>query len=224
MVENLRYKSVFEIIGPVMVGPSSSHTAGACRIGKIVRTIFGEIPDEVTIYLYGSFAKTYRGHGTDIALVGGVLGMEPDDLRLPNSLKIAFDSKIAVSFVVNKEQRTEHANTARLIVKKGAHKLSVTGVSIGGGNIEVRELNGFSISLTMGVPTFIIVHQDVPGMIAKVTKVLSSEEVNIAQMNVTRSSRGEEAIMMIEVDTPHVDGMCDKIKAIPNLCNVSFFD
>jgi len=224
MEENLRYRSVFDIIGPVMIGPSSSHTAGACRIGKITRTIFGEQPKSITIHLYGSFAKTYRGHGTDIALVGGLLDMHPDDKHLPNSLRLAYEAGIDVSFVINKEERAEHPNTARLIVEKDNHKLSVTGISIGGGSIEVTELNGFSIALTMGVPTFIIVHQDTPGMIAQVTKVLSEQKVNIAQMNVTREARGENAIMIIEVDTPEAKALCERIKKIPHLHNVNFFE
>lgn len=224
MVENLRFHSVFDIIGPVMIGPSSSHTAGACKIGKIVSIIFRELPDIVTIYLYGSFAKTYRGHGTDIALVGGILGMTPEDVCLADSLKLAYERGVDVRFVINKEEKTEHPNTARLVVEKGTKKLSVTGISIGGGAIKVTEVNGFNIALNMGVPTFVIVHQDVPGMIAQVTNILSEQKVNISQMNMTRESRGENAIMMIEVDTPHVAGICEKMKDIPNLHDVSFFE
>ncbi|MDR0921829.1 MAG: L-serine ammonia-lyase, iron-sulfur-dependent subunit beta [Lactobacillales bacterium] len=223
-MDNLRYKSVFDIIGPVMIGPSSSHTAGAARIGKIVRTIFGELPDSVDIHLYESFAKTYRGHGTDIALVGGILGMDPDDERLADSLKLAHEQGVEVAFIINKTERADHPNTARLIVKKGNRKLSVTGISIGGGNIQVTELNGFDIALSMGTPTFVIVHQDVPGMIANVTNILSENDINIAQMNVTREAKGDKAIMIIEVDSPHVTGIVEKIKAIPNLYNASFFD
>jgi L-serine dehydratase len=223
-MENLQYKSVFEIIGPVMIGPSSSHTAGACRIGKIVRTIFGEQPETCDIYLYESFAKTYRGHGTDIALVGGLLGMDPDDKQLRASLKIAHESGMEVAFIPNKRDKAAHPNTARLVVKKGERTMSITGISIGGGSIQVTELNGFDISLSMGVPTFIIVHQDVPGMIAQVTEILLKHNINIAQMNVTRAAKGEKAIMIIEVDTPHVDDACAEIKAIPNLHNVNFFN
>jgi L-serine dehydratase len=224
VMENLRYKSVFDIIGPVMIGPSSSHTAGAARIGKVVRTIFGEQPDSVDIHLFESFAKTYRGHGTDVALVGGVLGMNPDDPRLSESLKLAYEAGIEVAFIVNKTDRAAHPNTARLILKKGDRKMSVTGISIGGGNIQVTELNGFDIALSMGTPTFIIVHQDVPGMIANVTNILSEHEVNIAQMNVTREAKGEKAIMIIEVDSPHVSGVVEEIKSIPGLHNVNFFN
>jgi len=222
-MENLRYKSVFDIIGPVMIGPSSSHTAGACRIGKIVRSIFGELPDTLDIHLYESFAKTYRGHGTDIALVGGVLGMEPDDENLRTSLKLAHEAGMKVAFIPHKEDRAEHPNTARLVLSKGDRKMSVTGISIGGGSISVTELNGFNISLSMGMPTFVIVHRDVPGVVAKVTTSLSNHNINIAQMNVTREAKGEKAIMIIEVDTPHVTKAFTEIQAIEDLDNVNFF-
>lgn len=222
-MENIRYKSVFDIIGPVMIGPSSSHTAGAARIGKIVRSIFGEQPDTVDIYLYESFAKTYRGHGTDIALVGGLLGMEPDDARLADSLKIAHEQGMEVLFVPKKE-KAEHPNSVRMIVSKGERKLTVTGISIGGGNIQISELNGFKISLSMGTPTFIIVHQDVPGMIADVTRILSDTNINIGTMTVTRESKGEKAIMIIEVDQSDVGDTVRKLVEVPHLYSVNFFD
>ncbi|MEI5989413.1 L-serine ammonia-lyase, iron-sulfur-dependent subunit beta [Enterococcus crotali] len=222
-MENLRYKSVFDIIGPVMIGPSSSHTAGAARIGKIVRSIFGEQPDTVDIYLYESFAKTYRGHGTDIALVGGLLDMEPDDERLADSLKIAHEQNMEVLFVPLKE-KAEHPNSVKLLVSKGDRKLSVTGISIGGGNIQISELNGFKISLTMGTPTFIIVHQDVPGMIAKVTNLLSDTNINIGTMTVTRESKGEKAIMIIEIDHAEIGDITMQLVQIPHIYSVNYFD
>lgn len=222
-MEQQRYKSVFDIIGPVMIGPSSSHTAGAARIGKIVRTIFGEQPDTVDIYLYESFAKTYRGHGTDIALVGGLLGMEPDDPALADSLKIAHERNMEVLFVP-KNEKADHPNSVQLLVSKGSRKLSVTGISIGGGNIQISELDGFKISLNMGVPTFIIVHQDVPGMIAKVTNCLSEMAINIGTMTVTRESKGEKAIMIIEVDQHDAGVIVATLENIPHIHNVNYFD
>ena len=222
-MKELRYRSVFDIIGPVMIGPSSSHTAGAARIGKIVRSIFGEQPDSVDIYLYESFAKTYRGHGTDIALVGGLLGMEPDDERLADSLQLAYEAGMEVLFVP-KGEKAEHPNSVKLLLKKGKRKLSVTGISIGGGNIQISELNGFKISLSMGTPTFIIVHQDVPGMIAKVTNILSETNTNIGTMTVTRESKGENAIMIIEVDDPQIDDTISKLTQLPKIDSVNYFD
>ncbi|MFD1418598.1 L-serine ammonia-lyase, iron-sulfur-dependent subunit beta [Companilactobacillus keshanensis] len=223
-MKDLRFNSVFDIIGPVMVGPSSSHTAGAARIGKVVRSIFGEEPERITIDLYESFAKTYRGHGTDVAIVGGLLGMEPDDERLADSLKIAYDKGIKVAFVP-KSDKVDHPNTTKITMVKGDRKLTVTGVSIGGGNIQISEINGFKISLSMGTPTYITIHQDVAGMIAKVTDVFSSRDINIGTMTVTRESKGEKAIMIIEVDDrKDHEEILKKLKSLKNMDNVTFFE
>ena len=148
-MKNLKFQSVFDIIGPVMIGPSSSHTAGAVRIGKVVNSIFGEIPDTVTFHLYNSFAKTYRGHGTDKALVAGILGMDTDNPDIKNSLEIAHQKGISIYWDILKDSNAPHPNTAKITVEKGDKTMSITGVSIGGGNIEVTELNGFSVSLKM---------------------------------------------------------------------------
>lgn len=221
---SLKFQSVFDIIGPVMIGPSSSHTAGAVRIGKIVSSIFHDIPEEVEFELFNSFAKTYRGHGTDLALVAGILGMDTDDPNIPKSLEIAHQKGIKVYWKLNKDSNAPHPNTAKITVKKGDKKMSITGISIGGGNIQVTELNGFSVSLQMNTPTLIIVHQDVPGMIAQVTDILSDEAINIAQMTVTREKAGEKAIMIIEVDSRDCESAIKQISQIKNLHNVTYFD
>lgn len=222
-MSELRYRSVFDIIGPIMVGPSSSHTAGAARIGKVVGSIFGEKPDKVDIYLYESFAKTYRGHGTDIALVGGLLGMAPDDNRLQDSLKIAHQQGIEVFFIPKKE-KAQHPNSVRFVLTKGDRKMSVTGISIGGGNIQISELNGFKISLTMGTPTIVIVQQDVPGIIANVSQILFETNTNIGTMTVTRESKGEKAITIIEVDSPQVEQTLKRLRKLANIYSVNYFD
>ncbi|MBM7710124.1 L-serine ammonia-lyase, iron-sulfur-dependent subunit beta [Enterococcus lemanii] len=220
-MKQLKYRSVFDIIGPIMVGPSSSHTAGAARIGKVVRRIFGEQPETVDIYLYESFAKTYRGHGTDVALVGGLLGMEPDDPRLADSLKIAHGLGIEVCFVPKKE-KAEHPNMVQLKVSKGDHKLTVTGLSIGGGNIQISEVNGFKLSLSLGTPTYIVVQKDMPGVIAKVTNLFYEANVNIGTMTVTRESKGEKAIMIIETDE-RKEGFVEKIRQMDHIYSASYF-
>lgn len=219
-----KFQSVFDIIGPVMIGPSSSHTAGAVRIGKVVHSIFGEIPDEVTFHLYNSFAKTYKGHGTDKALVAGIMGMDTDNPDIKRSLEIAHQKGIKIYWDILKDSNAPHPNTVKISVKKADKSMSVTGVSIGGGNIQVTELNGFSVSLSMNTPTIITVHQDIPGMIAKVTDILSSSNINIATMNVTRESAGEKAIMIIEVDSRECQDAVKSIAKIPNIHNVNFFD
>ncbi|WP_125709252.1 L-serine ammonia-lyase, iron-sulfur-dependent subunit beta [Lacticaseibacillus porcinae] len=219
---DIRFHSVFDIIGPVMVGPSSSHTAGASRIGKVVRDIFGEAPERIDVYLYESFAKTYRGHGTDVAIIGGLLGMAPDDPQLPDSLKLAHEAGIKVTFVP-KSDKVNHPNSARIVLQKGDHKLSVLGESIGGGNIRITELNGFKISLSMGTPTYITIHDDVPGMIAAVTNIFSAAKINIGTMTVTREAKGERAIMIIEVDAYEPEILA-QLKALPHMVNVTFFE
>ncbi|SUO88402.1 L-serine ammonia-lyase, iron-sulfur-dependent subunit beta [Streptococcus uberis] len=223
-MKTLKFQSVFDIIGPVMIGPSSSHTAGAVRIGKVVHSIFGQIPDEVTFHLYNSFAKTYQGHGTDKALVAGIMGFDTDNPDIKNSLEIAHQKGMKIYWDILKDSNAPHPNTVKITVKKGDKSMSITGISIGGGNIQVTELNGFSVSLSMNTPTLIIVHQDIPGMIAKVTDILSANDINIAQMNVTRESAGEKAIMIIEVDSRNCQDAVNQIERIPNLHNVNFFD
>ncbi|MEG0286983.1 MAG: L-serine ammonia-lyase, iron-sulfur-dependent subunit beta [Vagococcus sp.] len=215
------YKSVFDIIGPVMIGPSSSHTAGAARIGKVVRQIFGEQPEKVDLYLYESFAKTYRGHGTDIALVGGLLDMNPDDERLSDSLKIAYEAGMDVAFIP-KPEKADHPNSVKIVVKKGERTMTCTGISIGGGAIQISEINGFKINLDMSTPTYITVHQDKPGIVAKVTSILSEHKINISTMTVTRESKGEKAIMIIEVDE-RIEGLTCHLKDIDGVDEVSFF-
>ncbi|MGY3777552.1 L-serine ammonia-lyase, iron-sulfur-dependent subunit beta [Isobaculum melis] len=217
-----RYHSVFDIIGPIMVGPSSSHTAGAARIGKVVRKIFGTLPEKVTIYLYESFAKTYQGHGTDIALIGGLLDDEPDDPRLPQSLERAKALGIDVQFIPTDEV-AEHPNSAKIVLEKGQQKLEVLGCSIGGGNIQISEVNGFKIKMQANQPTILIVHQDLHGAIAKVATVLAEQGINIATMMVSRKAKGDEAIMVIEVDEKEIDASIEKMLEIPMIHQASFF-
>lgn len=217
------YRSVFDIIGPVMVGPSSSHTAGAARIGKVVRQIFGETPTEIKITLYESFAKTYKGHGTDVALIGGILDMAPDDERLGDSLKIAEEQGIKVTFIPS-DGAADHPNTAEITVSKGNHELTVLGSSIGGGAIRISEVDGFKINLSQGVPTFLIVHQDEPGLVSAVTEVLVRQQLNISTMSVSRAAKGGRAIMVIEVDQVAIGNALNQLSAIPNLHEVSFFN
>lgn len=222
-MKHLKFQSVFDIIGPVMIGPSSSHTAGAVRIGKIVSAIFGDEPTEVEFQLFNSFAKTYRGHGTDVALVAGILGMDTDDPRIPDALDIARERQIKIYWKVNKDSNAPHPNTTKIVIKNQHKQLSATGISIGGGNIQVTELNGFAVNIHMNTPTIIIVHQDMPGMIAHVTDCLSKHKINIGQMNVTREKAGEKAIMIIEIDSRDCAEALAEIRHIDHLHNVSFF-
>lgn len=217
-----QYNSVFDIIGPVMIGPSSSHTAGAARIGKVIRRILGEQPLSADIYLYESFAKTYRGHGTDIALVGGLLGMEPDDDRLSKSLEIAHEKGMEVAFIP-KIEKADHPNQVKMVLKTKDRTMTCTGISIGGGSIQISELNGFKINLDFSTPTYITFHQDKPGVVANVTKLLSEQNINISTMTLTREAKGEKAMMIIEVDN-RVEGLLDSLRKIEHIDAVDFFN
>lgn len=198
---NKKFKSVFDIIGPVMVGPSSSHTAGAARIGKMAAALCPFEPVQINIYLYESFAETFRGHGTDVALMGGLLGMNPDDPDLHQSLMIAQEKGIKVNFIPLAE-KVSHPNTARIVMRNGDKKLEVTGISIGGGSAEIISIEGRDVNIDGKIPTILIKHLDKPGMISQVAKVLSDLNLNIATMRVEREGRGSEAYMVIEID-PH---------------------
>lgn len=192
--------NIFDIIGPVMIGPSSSHTAGAVRLGNIARNILGEEPRKATITLYNSFAKTGTGHGTDKALVAGVLGYKPDDKRIRNVFENAKDYNLEYKLIDGDIKPEFHPNTAKFILEGQNLKTEVIGSSIGGGNVLVFSIDGFSTEFSGNYNTIITVHKDRPGMISKVTSFLAENRINIAQMKVSRESRGEKALMIIETD------------------------
>lgn len=213
----MRNYSVFDILGPVMIGPSSSHTAGAARLGKVAGLIAGGNIKEVRFLLHGSFAKTYKGHGTDRALAAGILGMDPWDERLRDALSIAEERGMKIEFI-EADLGDEHPNTVKFIIKKeDKSEVEVMGSSIGGGNIVITEVDGEKIKFTGEYPTLIIKHIDVPGVISKVTAVLYEEEINIATMNVYRSSRGSEATMFFETDSKVAPELIEKISNIGNI-------
>ena len=189
----------FDIIGPVMIGPSSSHTAGACRIGKAARRILGADPDFAEIYLSGSFAKTYKGHGTDKAIIGGILGMETDDIRIRKSFDIAKERGLRFTFTET-EIENAHPNTALVKLKSADKAISLQGESVGGGNILIRKIGDTEVSISGKSDTLIITHNDVPGMIAVVSNILTLNRININGFSLHRDRKGGTAIMVIEVD------------------------
>ncbi|MFF2449834.1 L-serine ammonia-lyase, iron-sulfur-dependent subunit beta [Neobacillus sp. NPDC058068] len=213
----MKYRSAFDIIGPVMIGPSSSHTAGAARIGRVARTLFGKLPKKAIISLYGSFAKTYKGHGTDFAIVAGLLDLDTFDERMPKSLAIAKDLGLEVVFQTE-EAVTDHPNTVKINLYGGHEELELVGISIGGGTIEITELNSFPLKLSGEHPAILVVHQDRFGIISAVTSVLSKYEINIGHMEVSRLDKGEMALMVIEVDQK-IENMV--IEELSNLANVT---
>lgn len=205
---------VFDVVGPVMIGPSSSHTAGAARIGLMARKILKDEPTEVIITLYGSFAKTYKGHGTDKALVAGLLGFSADDVRLRTSFEIAESQGMAVEFH-RSEAEVEHPNTARIAMKgKNGRSMEIVGVSLGGGKIEIREINGASVSLSGEEHTLITVHRDKPGIIAQATTIMAIGHINVSNMRVFRSAKNATAVMIVCTDSPVPPEMVSMIKKI----------
>ncbi|KYD09471.1 L-serine ammonia-lyase, iron-sulfur-dependent subunit beta [Caldibacillus debilis] len=216
----MKYRSVFDIIGPVMIGPSSSHTAGAARIGRAARSIFGREPKWAHIYFYGSFAETYRGHGTDVAIVGGLLDFDTFDERIKRSLEIAAERGLEIHF--HKEACVpDHPNTARLHIGDEEGELELVGVSIGGGKIEIDEINGFKIRLTGEHPSIIVINNDRFGAIANVAHVLAKNEINIGYMQVSRKEKGKTALMTIETDQNVDETILDEIRKLPNILHVA---
>lgn len=193
-------RGVFDIIGPVMIGPSSSHTAGAVRLGLMAAKLLGERVVKADIFLHGSFAQTYLGHGTDKALLGGIMGFEPADERVRDALKLAEQESVQYSFQAI-DIPEAHPNTAVLCLtgEKG-RIVRVEGASIGGGNIRISRIGEFEVHLTGKYPALVIVHRDRPGVVNKITEILARYKINIAYMKLSRESRGQEAMMIIETD------------------------
>lgn len=191
---------VFDIIGPVMVGPSSSHTAGAVKIGYVSRQLLGEEPVVVSIGLCGSFWATGKGHGTDRALAAGLMGFHADDERIPQSLEIARKKEIKIHFY-KAEGRHTHPNTAILTMEgKSGRKLEVIACSLGGGRIRICEIDGLEANFCGEYPTLVVHNLDQPGHVTEVTSMLAHKSVNIATMQLYRDSRGGNAVMVIECD------------------------
>lgn len=192
--------NLFEIVGPVMVGPSSSHTAGAVRIGYICRQLMGEPVKQADIFLYGSFLATGRGHGTDRALIAGLLGMQPDDERIPDSFRLAEEAGMAYRFGAA-DMRDAHPNSVKLVLlgEKG-RTLEVVAASVGGGRIKICQIDGLEANFHGDYPTLIVHNQDKPGYVAETASMLSRQDINIATMQMYRSERGGYAVMVIECD------------------------
>ena len=215
---------IFDILGPVMVGPSSSHTAGAVRIGNMARTLLGGEPKTARIGLYGSFAETGRGHGTDRALVAGLLGMKPDDLRIPDSFALAAERGLEFTFYTAR-LREAHPNTAVLELADGAgHTLRMQAASIGGGRIRVDRLNGVDVEFTGAFNTLIIHSIDISGKLADVTRELSKGKINIANMSLCRSRRGGAVLMVIETDQRVPPVVRHLIEEMPGVVGLTYYE
>ena len=192
--------SVFDLIGPIMVGPSSSHTAGAVRIGAMARKICGGEPIKAEITLHGSFAETGKGHGTNLALVGGILGMRTDDEDIPRAFEIAQERGLEYHFYTT-DLGDVHPNTAQILLTNDqGESVRIIGSSIGGGRIMIQEINEFEVSIMGDYHTLVVLQRDLPGVVAQVTSIIAATQINIAQMRVSREKKGAQALMVIEMD------------------------
>lgn len=192
--------NIFDILGPVMVGPSSSHTAGAVKIGLISRKLLGQPVADAQIYLHGSFLATGQGHGTDRALVAGLLGMKPDDIRIPHSFEHAKEEGLTFNFhsILLKDV---HPNSVKLVIQGvNGRELEIIGSSIGGGRITICSIDGLDANFSGESPTLIVHNEDQPGHVSSVTAMLANQGINIATMQLYRDIRGGNAVMVIEVD------------------------
>ena len=222
MAKLMRDISVFDVIGPNMIGPSSSHTAGALRIARMTEKIAEDRIVKVKFTLYGSFARTYHGHGTDRALVGGILGYEPEDRRIRDSFRYAREEGLEFSFETDTVTTDVHPNTVRIEAEDASgNRLDVVGESIGGGNARLKEINGIEVDIAGDLKTLIISNHDEPGVIAHVTERLSQASINIAFMNVYRENKYDVAVIVIEVDGDIPDSLVETIREIPAVRRVT---
>lgn len=214
--------NIFEILGPVMVGPSSSHTAGAVRIGYVCRKLIGEIIVTADIELYGSFLLTGKGHGTPQAIVAGLLGMTPDDARIPDSFEIA--KAQGLKFTIGEAKLKEaHPNSVLLkLTGESGKELEVIGESLGGSIINIAQIDGLPANISGDYPTMIASNMDVPGMVAKVSKVLFEAKINIAQMHLYRASRGKNSVLIAECDQEIENKTLNDIRDLDGIMKVSY--
>jgi L-serine dehydratase len=216
--------NIYDIIGPVMVGPSSSHTAGAVRIGLTARKLLKERPINASIAMHGSFAATYRGHGTDRALVAGILGMKPDDMRIPDSFMLASEEGLIFNFSKT-DIKDAHPNTVLISLSgiTGRH-IDVQASSIGGGRIMINKLDGIDVNFNGESPTLVVHNMDTPGHVAMITDALFKSGINIAAMQLYRSERGGYAVMVLEVDQKIPAGTVQTIESYDGVLKVTYID
>jgi L-serine dehydratase len=214
---------ILDIMGPVMVGPSSSHTAGTARLGRVAREILDEDPVEVRFFLHPPLAATYRGHGSDFALVGGSIGLSVDDPRIPEAIRIAGQAGVRVDFA-EEDLGDVHPNTVRVEIRGPNRTAEIVGSSIGGGVIEVFRINGFQARFKGDSPTLLIFYRDRPGMISEVTQIIAGERINIASLMCSRKQRGKDAFMQIDVDSPISGEALGRIGSIADVERAQYLD
>ncbi len=217
----MTFISIFDVLGPNMIGPSSSHTAGACSIAFLAEKMLGEPVRKVNFVLYGSFSKTYKGHGTDRALLGGIMGLSTDDTRIPEAYELAKKRNIQWNFSCNETDTELHPNTVDIHLTGISGKtLSLRGESIGGGKTRIVRINGIEVDFSGEYNTLIVVHRDCIGMAANITSCLSEGNVNIAFMKLFREAKGDTAYSIVEFDGVLPESVSQKIRKQPDVENV----
>ena len=222
-VRHDRQVSILDVMGPVMVGPSSSHTAGTARLGRVAREILDEDPVAVHFFLHPPLAATYRGHGSDFALVGGAIGLNVDDPRIPEAIRIAEQMGLDIEFS-EEDLGDVHPNTVRIEIKGKTREVEIAGSSIGGGVIEVFRINGFQTRFKGDSPVLMLFYRDRPGMISEVTLIIADERINIASLSCSRKQRGQEAFMQIDVDSPLSDAAIGRICGLADVDEARYVD
>src|SRR5438874_12973640 len=218
-----RKVSILDVMGPVMVGPPGSHTAGTARLGRVAREILDEDPVAVQFFLHPPLAATYRGHGSDFALVGGAIGLNVDDPRIPEAIRIAEQMGVDITFS-EEDLGDVHPNTVRIEIRGKSREAEISGSSIGGGVVEVFKINGFQARFKGDSPTLLLFYRDRPGMISEVTKVIAEEGINIASLSCSRKQRGKDAFMQIDIDSPLSKKAIRRICALGDMAEAKYLD
>lgn len=212
---------IFDILGPIAVGPSSSHTAGAGKIGQACLKLLGEEVKKATIIFYGSFSETYKGHGTDKAIIGGLLGFDVSDEKICNSIEIAKERgmEYTIKTATNPQY---HPNTVVIEAQGATKSVRLRASSIGGGNIMLDSLNGVSLGIRCKLDTIILPHYDVPGVMANVTRILLEAKHNLANLMLSRSQKGGDTVAVIEMDDAPTKETLEELRKVDNICDVIY--
>ena len=218
----MKKSTLFDIISPVMIGPSSSHTAGAVRLGLLAKNIYKNTPKKVVFKLYNSYAHTGKGHGTEKGLLAGVLGLSVDDRRIKNIFESDIAKEIDYSFEYY-DNFKYHPNAVEMIFE-GENKMFIAGESVGAGEVAIRKINDFNVKLTGKYNTLILVYKDMPGMISQVTSILQSKNINIASLICDRNAKGKEASMIISIDGNIDSSVVETVEEIPEVYFVSYVE
>lgn len=212
--------SIFNVLGPVMIGPSSSHTAGAAKLSKAARAIVGRPFYRVSFGLHGSFAKTYKGHGTDVALVAGALGLRENDDRLEHAFELAQEAGLIYDFYETELENVHENTVVMTFYLEGGGQSEIVGASVGGGEILIQRIDGFHTELRMNSSTLLICQEDKVGLISEISRVLAEHQINIGVMTVNRSARGGTAYCTIETDSYLTKEVAGALCQVPNIITV----